>query len=48
MMTVKEIIERKALLHDQTAQLLREDADRHESEAQRLRDEAALLGEADQ
>jgi len=46
-MTEKEIIERKALLHDQTAFLFRQDAARHESEAQRLREEAALLADQD-
>lgn len=44
-MTTKETLERKALLHDQAAQVLREDADRHESEAKRLREEAELLRE---
>ncbi len=47
-MTTKEIIERKALLHDQAAQLLQEDADRHETEAKKLREEAALLSELKQ
>jgi hypothetical protein len=40
-MTDKEIIERKALLHDQAAELLRRDAERHEREAKELREEAA-------
>jgi len=44
-MTGKETLERKALLHDQAAELFRQDAKRHESEAQRLREEAALLGQ---
>lgn len=48
MMTTKETLHRKALLHNQTAQILRQDADRHEAEAKRLREEAELLGEADQ
>ncbi len=44
-MTAKEILERKALLHEQAAQLLSEDAERRESKAKRLREEAALLSE---
>jgi hypothetical protein len=42
-MTHHEELHRKALLHDQAAQLLRADAECHESEAKRLREEAALL-----
>lgn len=42
-MSPHEELHRKALLHDQAADLLRQDADRHEGEAQRLREEAALL-----
>ncbi len=40
-MNEKDILKRKALL--QAASLLRQDAERHESEAQRLREEASLL-----
>lgn len=43
MMTTKEMLERKALLHEQAAKLLREDADRRESKAKQLREEAANL-----
>jgi hypothetical protein len=39
-MTAREELTRKALLHDQAAYLLRQDAERHESEAKRLREEA--------
>jgi hypothetical protein len=42
-MNEKEILKRKALIRDQAASLLRQDAERHESEAQRLREEASLL-----
>ena len=42
-MTPRAELNRKALLHDQAATLLRQDADRHEVEAKRLREEAALL-----
>lgn len=42
-MTKKEIIERKALLHDQAAFLFRQDAERHEAESRRLREEASLV-----
>ena len=45
-MTAKETLERKALLHDQAAFCLRQDADRHESEAKRLREEAEKMREA--
>lgn len=44
-MTHAEELYRRALLHDQAAELLRADADRHESEARRFREEAALLEE---
>ncbi len=44
-MTPREELLRRALLHDQAAILLREDADRHEVDAKRLREEAALLGD---
>jgi hypothetical protein len=44
-MTTLEELHRKALLHDQAATLLREDADRHEAESRKLRVEAALLEE---
>jgi hypothetical protein len=40
-----EELHRKAMLHDQAAELLRADAERHEAEAKRLREEAALLEE---
>jgi len=36
---------RRALLHDQAAELLREDVSRHKSEAKRLREEAARMEE---
>lgn len=36
-------LRRKALLHDQAAELLRLDAERHNSEAKRLRENAAFL-----
>ena len=44
-MTPREELHRKALLHDQAAELLRADANRHEADAKRLRAEAALLPE---
>ncbi len=44
-MTPREELNRKALLHDQAAGLLRQDADCHEPEAKRLREEAAHLKE---
>ncbi|MEI7636339.1 MAG: hypothetical protein WCJ37_03485 [Syntrophus sp. (in: bacteria)] len=47
-MTTREELHRKALLHDQAAKILRADAERHESEAKRLREEAALLEESGQ
>lgn len=47
-MTEKETLERKALLHDQAATLLTQDAECHESEARRLREEAARLEGAEQ
>ena len=40
-MTHTEELHRKAMLHDQAAELLRADAERHEAEATRLREEAA-------
>ncbi len=40
-MTRAEELLRKAVLHDQAAILLREDADRHEDEAKKLREQAA-------
>ncbi len=44
-MTHVEELHRKALLHDQAAELLRQDAERHEAEAKRLREEAAAMEE---
>lgn len=44
-MTPREELHRRVLLHDQAAELLRQDVDRHESEAKRLREEAALFRE---
>lgn len=44
-MTEYEELNRKALLHDQAAVLLRQDADRHEAEAKRPREKAAPLEE---
>jgi len=46
-MTPCELLERKAFLHDQAAFLLRADAERHESEAKCLKEEAASLEESD-
>lgn len=46
-MTPREELLRKALLHDQAAELLRMDAERHESDAKQLREEAALLEDPD-
>jgi hypothetical protein len=46
-MNPREDLHRKALLHDQAAELLRADAERHESEAKRLREEAEKLREAE-
>lgn len=46
-MKEKEILKRRALLHDQAASLFRQDAARHEAEAHRLREAAALLEEAE-
>lgn len=40
-MTPREELLRRALLHDQAAELLRQDGDRHEAEARKLREEAA-------
>lgn len=45
-MTPREELLRKALLHDQAAELLREESARHEAEAQKLQEEAARLKEA--
>jgi hypothetical protein len=44
-MTPLEELHRKALLHDQAADLLRQDAEHHEAEAKRLREEAAAMEE---
>ena len=44
-MTEREELLRRALLQEQAATLLREDADRREAEARKLREEAALLEE---
>ena len=41
-----EELNRKALLHDQASELLKVDAERHESEAKQLRKEAAKLEES--
>jgi len=46
-MTPREELQRKILLHDQVAFLLRADAERHESEAKCLKEEAASLEESD-
>lgn len=46
MMFIDELY-RKALLHDQAAELLKADAERHNSEAKRLREEAVLLEESE-
>lgn len=43
-MTEIQELERRALLHEQAALLLREDADVHESKAQRLREELQARG----
>ena len=40
-MTPREELLRKAMLHDQAAELLRIEAERHETEAAELREEAA-------
>ena len=47
-MTPEEELNRRAMLHDQAAELLRQDADRHKSEAKRLREETAHLKEPEQ
>ena len=39
-MNAMEELQRRAVLHDQAAILLREDADRHEAEAKELREQA--------
>lgn len=44
-MMPREELNRKALLHDQAAELFREEADRHETDARKLREEAARLEE---
>jgi hypothetical protein len=44
-MTEREVLLRKALLQEQAATILREDAGRREAEAKRLREGAALLQE---
>ena len=46
-MTPREELLRKALLHDQAATLLRQDADRHGAEAKRLRESGAIEQDAD-
>ena len=46
-MTPREELLRRALLQEQAATLSRQDAERHESEAKRLREEAALLEESE-
>lgn len=38
-------LHRKAILHGQAAELLRAEAERHESEAKRLREAAEILEE---
>ena len=48
MMTEVEIFERKAQLHEQAAELFRQDALRHEMEARRLRKAASLLRGTDE
>jgi len=42
-MPTREELHRRALLHEQAAKLLREDAGRHETEARRLREEATYM-----
>jgi hypothetical protein len=42
-MTLHEELQRKALLHDQAAELLRQDAGRHLTDAKRLRKAARRL-----
>jgi hypothetical protein len=44
-MTPLEELRKRALLHDQAAELCRLEAERHEAEAKLLRLEAALLEE---
>lgn len=44
-MTPTDELHRRALLHDQAAELLRADAERHNSEARRLREGAAAVDE---
>ncbi len=44
-MTPREEILRRALLHDQAATLSHQDGERHEAEARKLREEAALMEE---
>lgn len=44
MSKIEELL-RRAVLQDQAATLLRQDADRHGAEAKRLREDAALLPE---
>lgn len=46
-MNQREKLLRKAVLHDQAATLLRQDAERHEAEAKKLRAEAELLEESE-
>jgi hypothetical protein len=44
-MTHTEELHRKAMLHDQAAELLRQDVGCHEAEVKRLREEAAAISE---
>jgi len=46
-MTPIEELNRRALLHDQAAELLRQEANRHDQEARRLREEADKGGSDD-
>lgn len=46
-MNTIQLIQRRALLHDQAGFLLRQDADRHEAEAKQLREEAAAMEESE-
>ncbi|MCX5829213.1 MAG: hypothetical protein NTV58_14595 [Deltaproteobacteria bacterium] len=45
-MTPHEELQRKALLHDQAAELLMADVERHLADARRLQEEAARLEES--
>jgi len=42
-MTLRDELLRRAFLKEQAAQLFRQEADRHEAEARKLREEAAML-----